>query len=164
MWLALSKFAADKDIESDSETDGKSDDTDSDDNESEKENRDPNVEWNITGRNREPFEFSVNDGQQEIVSSRFRYKCLFYMEKYLDNDLISIIVDQTNLYTDQCLQSHPNLSRDQGWENGIQQPIMKSDVLSRCWFCKISLKSQHCSCIFRKENVLIHHSLAKLCL
>ncbi|KAG7196566.1 hypothetical protein KM043_016501 [Ampulex compressa] len=49
--------------------------------ESEKENQNPNVEWNISGRNRQPFEFSVNDGQQEITPSKFRYKCLFYIKK-----------------------------------------------------------------------------------
>lgn len=40
------------------------------------------------------------------------------MEIYLDNDLINIIVEQTNLYAQQFLQSHPNLkprSRMKKW-------------------------------------------------
>ncbi|CAK9796542.1 PiggyBac transposable element-derived protein 4 [Anthophora plagiata] len=110
---------SDEDIESDTETDPSiSEDTDSEDNESEKENQNANATWNIRGSSREPFQFSANPGQQEIVPRRFRNRCLFFMEKYLDDNLISITVAQTNLYATQFLLNHPyrkSRSRMQKW-------------------------------------------------
>lgn len=74
---------SDENIESGSETDCyESDDTYSEDNESDKENQDTNV-WKSTGCNRKPFEFLANHGQHEIVPGRFRFKCSFYIEKYI---------------------------------------------------------------------------------
>ncbi|XP_012273615.1 piggyBac transposable element-derived protein 4 [Orussus abietinus] len=109
----------DESIESDSETDQyDSDDIYSEDNKNNKENQYTNVKWKSTSGNRKPFDFIANNGQQEIVPGRFRSKCSSYVEKYLDDHLISIIVKETNLYADQFLQSHPNLkprSRMRKW-------------------------------------------------
>ncbi|CAL7932999.1 unnamed protein product [Xylocopa violacea] len=101
---------SDEDSEPDTQSDHSiSEDTDSEDCEIENENPDTNTTWDTTGGNRKPFQFSANPGQQEIVPRRYRNNCLYYMEKFLDDELISIIVTQTNLYAEQFLQSHPNL-------------------------------------------------------
>ena len=34
------------------------------------------------------------------------------MEKFSDNEIINIIVEQTNLYATQFVESHPNLIKD----------------------------------------------------
>ena len=105
-----SEDVIDEDTQSDTQTDTSiSEDTDSEGDVSENENQDTNVTWGITADNREPFRFSANPSQQQTVPRRFRNKCLFYVEKYLDDVVISVTVAQTNLYADQFLQGHPNL-------------------------------------------------------
>ena len=87
-----SEDVSDEDTQPDTQTDTSiSEDTDSEGDESEKENQVRNVTWGITGGNREPFRFSANPGQQQIVPRRFRNRCLFYMEKYLDDVVILVL-------------------------------------------------------------------------
>jgi hypothetical protein len=99
--------SSNEEIESDdSDSEGtKSDDSVSENIESDTENQNINIEWNIRGSNREPFEFSAKSGHQFNIPTISRHKCLLYMEIYLDNGLINVIVEQTNLYTQQFLQS-----------------------------------------------------------
>ena len=54
------------------------------------------------------FEFSTNHSQQFNILLRSKNDCLLYMEKFLNNDIINIIVEQTNLYATQFVESHPN--------------------------------------------------------
>ncbi|CAK9809125.1 PiggyBac transposable element-derived protein 4 [Anthophora quadrimaculata] len=142
-----SEDVSDEYTQSDTQTDtSTSEDSDSEGDESGKENQDTNVTWGITGGTREPFRFSVNPGQQQTVPRRFRNKCLFYMEKYLDDVFISVIVAQTNLYADQFLQSHPNLqsrSRMRKWH-----PTNNNEI--RCFIAILILQG-----IVKKTNSTI---------
>lgn len=137
IFSSSSEDVSDESIESDSEADRyESDDIYSEDSENDKENQDTNVKWKSTGGNRKLFEFFANHGQQEIVPGRFRFKCLFYIEKYLDDHLISIIVKETNLYADQFLKSHPNLkprSRMRKWYSTTNNEI-------RCFIAMLILQ------------------------
>ncbi|CAL1272460.1 unnamed protein product [Larinioides sclopetarius] len=134
--FSSSEYVSDESTESDSETDrNESDDTYSEDNESDKKNEDPNVRKS-TISNREPFEFLANHGQNEIVPRRLRFKCSFYIEQYLDENLINLIVKETNLYADQFLQSHPNLkprSRMRKW-----YPTTNNEI--RCFIAMLVLQ------------------------
>lgn len=92
IFSSSSEDITDEEIESDTQTDPSiSEYNDSEVNESEIEDQDTNATRNIRGGNREPFQFSAKPGLQQIVPKRFRNKCRFYIEKYLDDELISII-------------------------------------------------------------------------
>ncbi|XP_015186433.1 PREDICTED: piggyBac transposable element-derived protein 4-like isoform X2 [Polistes dominula] len=145
-----SEDVTDKEIESDTQTDSSiSEYTDSSDNESKTEDEDTNATWNIIGGNREPFQFSAKPGLQQIVPKRFRNKCMFYMEKYLNDELIGIIVEQTNLYANQFLQSQPNLkphSRMKKW-----YPTCNNEI--RCFIALLILQG-----IVKKPTLQMYYS------
>lgn len=102
----------DEDFESDTDTDlntSESDDSESENEENKSSIQDTGDFWTIKGGNREAFEFTGKPGMQQKIPRRFKNNCKFYVEKYLDDELISRIVQQTNLYADQFLQKHTNL-------------------------------------------------------
>lgn len=145
--------SSNQEIESDdSDPEGtKSDDSDSKNIGSDTENQNINIEWNIRGGNREPLEFSTKPGHQFNIPRTSKHKCSFYMEKYLDNELINIIVERTNLYTQQFLQSQPNLEPQSRLRKWYQ--INNNEIRCFIALCKVLSEKQLYRCIFLEEKV-----------
>lgn len=82
---------------------------------SEEENQ--SFQWDTQENIRAPFDFCGNSGQQFDVPRSSREKCLFYFDKIVNNELVSIIVEQTNLYAAQYIESHylKRRSRTKNW-------------------------------------------------
>lgn len=146
----------------------KLDDEPSDDTQSEEENQTKNSEWETEENNRAPFDFSGNSGQQFDVLRSSRGKCLFYLDKFLDNEFISVILEQINLYIQQYLEDH-NLkprSRMKNWYSTnynemrcfiamlILQAIIRKPTLQSYFSKRESVSTPFFSKVFTTERFL----------
>lgn len=126
-------------------------------------------QWDAQENVRTPFDFCGKSGQQFDVPRSSREKCLFYFDKFLDNELISTIVEQTNLYAIQYIESHclKKRSRMKNWcptNNAeikcfmamlILQGIVRKPTL-QMYFCKReSISTPFFSKVLPQERFLL---------
>lgn len=97
-------------------------DTESEDNEEVDaigpSNNNVSEEWVPQNAERPPFPFTAHPGKTFNTPSK--NVPLFYLEKFLDDDLIKLITEQTNLYAAQFFANNPELkprSRLRKWKD-----------------------------------------------
>ena len=78
-------------------------DFEDDNSDSGSEEDDQSSEWDIEENTRAPFDFCGNSGLQFDVPISSRKNCLFYFDKFLDSEILSKIVEETNLYAAQYI-------------------------------------------------------------
>lgn len=115
---------------------------------SEEDDRIETSEWDAEENIRAPFTFCGNPGQQFTVPQSAKRNCLFYFDKLFDIEILSIIVEQVNLYAEQHIRktNMKQRSRARDWF-----PTNNTEI--KCFMAILVLQG-----IIRKPTLQMYYS------